>query len=57
MKRLLALLLLPARYHFLGSLLIVMVVSSAISTQMTDRRNFASSELYSDVMDLSLIHI
>ncbi len=51
MKRLLALLLLPARYHFLGSLLIVMVVSSAISTQMTDRRNFASSELYSDVMD------
>ena len=51
MKRLLALLLLPSRYHFLGSLLIVMVVSSAIATQMTDRRNFASSELYSDVMD------
>ncbi len=51
MKRLWALLRLPSRYHFLGSLLIVMVVSSAISTQMTDRRNFASSELHRDVMD------
>ena len=30
MNRLFALLLLPARYHFLGRLLIVMVVSSAI---------------------------
>ncbi len=51
MKRLLALLQIPARYHFVGSLLIVLLVSSTISNQMFDRRNFASSELYSDVMD------
>lgn len=51
MKRILSLFRLLSRYHFASSLLIVMVVSTAISTQMTDRRNFASSELYRDVMD------
>ena len=51
MKRLLALLLLPKRYHFFGSLLIVAIVSIAISTQMTHRGTFANSELHRDVMD------
>lgn len=51
MKRLFALLVLPIRAHFFGSFLIVMLVASVISTQMTDRRNFAASELLKDVMD------
>lgn len=51
MKRLLALLLLPTRYHLFGSLAIVLLVSAAISGQMLDRTSFANSELHRDVMD------
>lgn len=42
---------LPARYHFWGSLAIVIVVCIAISTQIIDRASFANSELHHDVMD------
>jgi hypothetical protein len=42
---------LPARYHFWGSLAIVVGVGLAISSQMSDRRNFADSELHRDVME------
>jgi hypothetical protein len=51
MRRLLALLLLPTRYHLFGSLAIVLIVSAAISGQMLDRTSFANSELHRDVMD------
>lgn len=51
MRRLAALLTLPSRYHFFGSLAIVLLVGSTISTQMTDRHNFADSELHHDVME------
>ena len=51
MNKLLSLLLLPARYHFYGSLAIVLLVSAAISGQMLDRQSFANSELHRDVMD------
>lgn len=51
MQRLLAWLLLPMRYHFVGSLAIVLLVSAAISGQMLDRSSFANSELHRDVMD------
>lgn len=51
MKRLLALLLLPSRYHLFGSLAIVLLVSATISGQMLDRTSFANSELHRDVMD------
>jgi hypothetical protein len=42
---------LPARFHFWGSLAIVALVSIVISNQMSDRTNFADSELHDDVMD------
>ena len=51
MRRVLALLLLPTRYHLLGSLAIVLLVGSVISGQMLDRTSFANSELHRDVMD------
>lgn len=51
MNRLVALLTLPSRYHFFGSLAIVLLVGSTISSQMTDRHNFADSELHHDVME------
>lgn len=43
--------LLPARYHFYGSLAIVILVCVTISSQMTRRQNFADSELHHDVME------
>jgi hypothetical protein len=51
MRRLFALFCLPARYHFYGSLAIVAIVASVISGTMTDRQNFADSELHRDVME------
>ncbi len=51
MNKLLSLILLPSRYHFYGSLMIVLLVSAAISGQMLDRQSFANSELHRDVMD------
>ncbi len=42
---------LPAKFHFWGSLAIVLLVSVVISNQMSDRRNFADSELHGDVME------
>ncbi len=51
LRRFKALVLLPTRFHFWGSLLIVLFVGLVISRQITDRRGFANSELYEDVMD------
>jgi hypothetical protein len=51
MKGLISLLALPARYHFYGSLAIVILVCVTISSQMTRRQNFADSELHHDVME------
>jgi hypothetical protein len=50
-RRLRSLLRLPVRFHFFGSLLIVLVVAVVISGQMSDRRTFADSELHQDVME------
>lgn len=50
-RRIRTLLALPARFHFWGSLLIVVFVGVVISGQITDRRGFANSELHADVMD------
>jgi hypothetical protein len=50
-SRLLQVLAAPVRVHFFGSLALVVVVSAVISTQITDRRNFASSELHHDVIE------
>ena len=51
MRQFLALLSLPARYHFIGSLAIVVLVCAVISSQMTRRTDFADSELHHDVME------
>lgn len=44
-------LLWPLRVHLLGSLGIVVLVSLVISAQVSDRSNFANSELVRDVME------
>ncbi len=41
----------PFRHHFFGSLIITVVVAGVISSQVSDRTNFADSELRQDVMD------
>ncbi len=51
MQQLKALFRLTARFHFWGSLAIVLFVSLVVATQITDRYRFASSELYDDVVD------
>lgn len=43
--------ILSASPHFWLSMLIVIVVSAALTAQITDRRNFASSELHQDVVE------
>jgi len=45
------LVLLPIQHHFWGSLGLVLVVAVVISSQITDRRSFADSELRTDVME------
>jgi hypothetical protein len=49
--RLFRLLALPARFHFWGSLGIVLFVAFMISAQVTDRTRFADADLHRDVMD------
>lgn len=51
LTRLKSLFLLPIRYHVWGSLSIVVFATVVISTQVSDRRGFANSELYDDVLD------
>jgi hypothetical protein len=50
-KMLRLLVLLPIRHHLFGSLAIVLGVAVVISAQITDRTQFADSELMQDVMD------
>ncbi|MEO0459246.1 MAG: hypothetical protein AAF219_00295 [Myxococcota bacterium] len=50
-SRLKFLFLFPIRYHAWGSLSIVVFATAVISTQVSDRRGFANSELYEDVLD------
>lgn len=50
MRQLMRLFTLPARFHFWGSLVIVLVLGAAISVQVADRYHFAASELYDDVL-------
>jgi hypothetical protein len=45
------LLALPARFHFWGSLGIVLFVAWVISAQVTDRTRFADADVHQDVMD------
>jgi hypothetical protein len=47
-RRLLAL---PSRYHFWGSLGIVLFVAFVVSAQVTDRTGFANADLHRDVME------
>jgi hypothetical protein len=51
MKRFVALLRIPLRHHLFGGLAIVAAVGLCISSRITDRRNFADSELHRDVME------
>ncbi len=46
-----ALLRLPFRYHFFGSLGIVLLVLMVMSTRIADRRSFADGELYQEVAE------
>ena len=41
----------PVRFHFWGSLAIVLLVSGALVARMNDRRGFADGELHRDVME------
>jgi hypothetical protein len=41
----------PIRFHFWGSLAIVLVVSGVLAVRITDRRGFADGELHRDVME------
>jgi hypothetical protein len=41
----------PFRFHFWGSLAIVLVVSAVLVVRITDRRGFADGDLHRDVMD------
>jgi len=41
----------PIRFHFWGSLAIVLVVSGALAFRIHDRRGFADGELHRDVME------
>jgi hypothetical protein len=41
----------PGRYHFWGSLIIVLFSALVISTQIADRHGFASGELHNDVLE------
>jgi len=41
----------PIRFHFWGSLGIVLAVSAALAVRITDRRGFADGELHRDVME------
>lgn len=50
MRQLLRLFALPARFHFWGSLVLVLVLGLTISAQVADRYTFAASELYDDVL-------
>jgi hypothetical protein len=45
------LLALPGRFHFWGSLAIVLFVAWVISAQVTDRTRFADADLHRDVME------
>ena len=45
------LLALPSRFHFWGSLGIVLFVAWVISAQVTDRTRFADADLHQDVME------
>lgn len=51
MRQLKTLLKLTGRYHFWGSLAIVLFVSFVIFNQITDRYHFASSDLHQDVVE------
>src|SRR5262245_50201446 len=42
---------LAGRYHVWGSVLIVLIICWVVAQQVGDRRNFANSELYRDVME------
>lgn len=50
MRQLLRLFAMPARFHFWGSLVIVLALGVTISAQVADRYTFAASELYDDVI-------
>ncbi len=41
----------PIRFHFWGSLAIVLLVTGVLAFRITDRRGFADSELHRDVME------
>ncbi len=45
------LLVTPLRFHFWGSLAIVLLVSGVLVARITDRRGFADGELHRDVME------
>jgi hypothetical protein len=52
MRKFLRLILIePARFHFWGSLAIVLLVSGVLVARITDRRGFADGELHRDVME------
>lgn len=44
-------LLLPARYHFFGSLAIVLTVLIVMAVRIADRQSFAAGELYEEVAE------
>ena len=41
----------PSRFHFWGSLAIVLLVSAVLAARITDRRGFADGDLHRDVME------
>lgn len=51
LSRALRLLALPSRFHFWGSLGIVLFVAWVVASQVTDRASFASADLHQDVME------
>lgn len=51
LKVLRVLLLVPIRFHFGGSLGIVLLVSAVLAARITDRRGFADGDLHRDVME------